>query len=198
MVKEQISLIKAKMDDWQKVLEFEKASKSKFFAALENEKEVKNYLTESQVYFVKLDDNRIGTASYKPEGNSAYMDGLTISPNQREKGYAKIAMHLIMEKVKGYKRAYLRVHPQSTSAIMVYLKEGFQITEWEDNHYGDNEPRLVMEKISKTTDKKKLANKETKTYDYGTINIRKPELAKHIGKKAKIKIIIDDKRRGLK
>lgn len=46
-------------------------------------------------------------------------------------------------------------------------------------------------KISRTTDRKKLATKETKNYDYGTINIRKPELAKFIGKKAKIKVKIE-------
>ncbi|MFH1695121.1 MAG: hypothetical protein ABH850_01685 [Candidatus Micrarchaeota archaeon] len=43
-------------------------------------------------------------------------------------------------------------------------------------------------KIHKTTDKKKLATKEMKDYEYGTINIRSPELAKHIGKKAKITV----------
>jgi len=45
--------------------------------------------------------------------------------------------------------------------------------------------------ISKTTDNKKLSTGEKKAYDYGTINIRKPELAKHIGKKAKITIQVD-------
>lgn len=45
-------------------------------------------------------------------------------------------------------------------------------------------------KISRTTDKKRLATNETKHYDYGTINIRKPELAKHIGKTAKIIIMV--------
>lgn len=46
-------------------------------------------------------------------------------------------------------------------------------------------------KIHKTTDKKKLATNETKDYEYGTINIRSPELAKHIGKKAKINVKIE-------
>ena len=41
----------------QKVLKFERASTNKFFAALENEKEVKDYLAESQLYPVKLGDN---------------------------------------------------------------------------------------------------------------------------------------------
>jgi len=47
-------------------------------------------------------------------------------------------------------------------------------------------------KINKTTDNKKLATGEKKAYDYGTINLRKPELAKYIGKKADITIIIEE------
>jgi len=46
-------------------------------------------------------------------------------------------------------------------------------------------------KIHKTTDKKKLATNEIKNYEYGTINIRSPELAKYIGKEAKVKIKVD-------
>ncbi|MFH1256663.1 MAG: hypothetical protein V1494_05235 [Candidatus Diapherotrites archaeon] len=46
-------------------------------------------------------------------------------------------------------------------------------------------------KIHKTTDKKKLTSGETKTYDYGTISIRSQELAKHIGKKAKVNVAIE-------
>lgn len=47
---------------------------------------------------------------------------------------------------------------------------------------------LFEVKIHKTTDKKKLATNEMKEYDYGAINIRSPELAKHIGKTAKVKV----------
>ncbi len=49
---------------------------------------------------------------------------------------------------------------------------------------------IFKTKIHKTTDKKKLATNETKTYEYGAINIRSPELAKHIGKKVKVKITL--------
>ena len=48
-------------------------------------------------------------------------------------------------------------------------------------------------KISRTTDKKTLATNETKSYDYGTINIRKPELSKFIGKTARVRITVNDK-----
>lgn len=43
-------------------------------------------------------------------------------------------------------------------------------------------------KICKTTDKKKLVSNQVKNYDYGTISIRKPELAEHIGKTARVKV----------
>lgn len=43
-------------------------------------------------------------------------------------------------------------------------------------------------KIHKTTDKKKLSNKQTKNYDYGTISIRSQKLAKYIGKTATITV----------
>lgn len=50
---------------------------------------------------------------------------------------------------------------------------------------------LIFEvKVHKTTDKKKLATKETKTYEYGAINIRSPELAQHVGKTVKVKVIL--------
>jgi ribosomal protein S18 acetylase RimI-like enzyme len=124
MSKRKISLVKARAEDWQKVLGFEKASKSKFFSALKTEKEVKEYLAESQVY----------------------LDGLTISPDQRGKGYAKTVVHLLLGKAKKFKRAYMRVHPENPSVLVILLKEGFKITGWEDNHYGDNEPRLLLEK----------------------------------------------------
>ncbi len=48
-------------------------------------------------------------------------------------------------------------------------------------------------KIHKTTDKKKLATNETKNYEYGTINIRSQELAKHIGKTVKVIVRTNNK-----
>jgi ribosomal protein S18 acetylase RimI-like enzyme len=146
MVGKEISLVKATKDDWQKVLGFELAAKSEYFSALENEKDVKNYIEESQVFLVKLGNKIIGTASYKPEKDSAYLDGLTIAPEYRGNGYSKKAMALLMNKLKGFKKATIRVHPKNTPAVIVYLKDGFKIINWEENHFGDNQPRLFMEK----------------------------------------------------
>ena len=146
---EEIFLVKAKLDDWQKVLEFERSSKSKLFAAWQTEAEVKKYLSNSEVYFIKLGEEFIGTVSFKSKNTSVEMDGLIVSPLYRGKGYAKFAFNLIMKKVKKFKRAHLKVHPQNTSAVLTYLNEGFQIVGWEENPFGDNEPRLLLEKYLK-------------------------------------------------
>lgn len=135
------------MSDWEKVLEFEKIGKSKYFSPYETQKEVKKYLAESNVFLVKLGKKVIGTISYQPEGESAYFNGLIISPTERGKGYATKALRLMLNKVKNFKRVYNRVHPQNTSALLTYLKEGFKIISWEENHFGDNEPRLIIEKL---------------------------------------------------
>jgi len=39
---------------------------------------------------------------------------------------------------------WLITHPLNTPAILLYLKNGFQITGWKDNYYGDSEPRIIF------------------------------------------------------
>lgn len=46
-------------------------------------------------------------------------------------------------------------------------------------------------KVHRTTDHRKLSTGEKKKYEYGTINIRKIELAKHIEKEVKITVVVD-------
>jgi ribosomal protein S18 acetylase RimI-like enzyme len=145
-----ISFVKAKEDDWPKVLQFELAAKSETYSAIENEKDIRAYLKDSNVFFIKLGDALIGTASFKSEkDDSAYLDGLTLLVRYRGSGFGAEAMDLIMEKIKGFKKATIRVHPKNSSALILYLKAGFSIIRWEENHYGDGQPRLFLEKILK-------------------------------------------------
>jgi len=150
VVAQRVSLVRAAEEDWKKVLKFELGSKSKTFAAFENEKDVRKYLRKSNVFFIQVGGKLIGTVSFESEKDkTAYMDGLTISTKYRGKGFGTEAMVLIMEEVKGFKKATKRVHPKNTPALLMYLKYGFEIVRWEDNHYGDGQPRLFLEKILK-------------------------------------------------
>lgn len=51
-------------------------------------------------------------------------------------------------------------------------------------------------KVSGTTDKKKL-KKESKSYTYGTISIRTPDLTQYIGQDVEVRIY-DKKKKGAK
>lgn len=46
---------------------------------------------------------------------------------------------------------------------------------------------ILKVKVYKTTDKKKVSGK-SKSYEYGAINIRSPDLAKYVGKTVKVRI----------
>ena len=146
---EELMLIKAGKNDWKDVLACELACKSPTYAAIDNEKDVKKLLEESEIFFLKLEDNLVGTIIYKIEkDNSAYIDGLTILPSYRGKGLATKAMGLLLNKLKSFSKVTLKVHPENTPAILIYLKTGFKIKKWEDNPFNDGQPRLFLEKIN--------------------------------------------------
>lgn len=47
-------------------------------------------------------------------------------------------------------------------------------------------------KVYSTTDKKKLSNGSSKTYMYGAINLRTPQLKAFVGKKVIVKVFNDE------
>ena len=50
-------------------------------------------------------------------------------------------------KRQGYKKATLRVHPDNKKAKEMYERRGFRVVRPEENPYGDEQPRLFMEKV---------------------------------------------------
>ncbi len=142
---ENLALQKATNNDWEILATIEKESSSKFFHALTQEKEIKDYIKDSEVFFITLDNQKIGTVSYeKKEKNSIYFNGLTIIKKYRRKGIASWAIENILSNIKNKKTMSLLVHPKNTPAILVYLKAGFSIHGWENDGFGDGEPRLSL------------------------------------------------------
>ena len=52
-------------------------------------------------------------------------------------------------------------------------------------------------KVSSTTYKKKLKN-ENKNYEYGSVSIKRPELAEYIGQDVEVRVFHIDKKGGVK
>lgn len=137
-----ITLQKAGTDDWQEILNFEKLASSRFFHAMTTQEEAEKYLQNSEVFFIISDDQKVGTLSYEIKEGANHIDGLTIKPELRKRGIAQEAIRFLVEKEN--KPFELYVHPENTSAILVYLKNGFKIVAWKENIFGDNEPRILM------------------------------------------------------
>lgn len=140
---------KATIKDWKLVEELENAAKNSFYLSRKGEENYKNYIKNCQVFLISIDKKVIGTISYKIEkNNNILINGLTILPEFRGQGIATISMGKLLNTLKN-KNLSLVVHPENTPALLVYLKHGFTIKEWRDNHFGNGQPRLYLIKNSK-------------------------------------------------
>lgn len=138
-----ITLKKAEVNDWEKVKEIETIVAHRLFHSFSKEEEFKRYLTKSQVFFIMVNNNIAGTISYEPKNGFAEFDSFTLLPEYRSKGIGAEALKQIL-KIIGIKRVELFTHPENTPAIINYLKAGFVIKSWHDNHFGDGEPRILL------------------------------------------------------
>lgn len=139
-----ISLQQIKNDEWETLADLEKQSASPLFHPLEGEKSFRNYLKKSKVFYVLGDNKKIGTISYESKDKYYEVDGMTILPKYRNKGFAQKAFSLMLKKPKIKKDWLLVTHPENTASLLIYLKAGFKIKEWKDNYFGDHSPRLLL------------------------------------------------------
>jgi len=141
---ETISLKKASLKDLEIIADIEKNASSKTYAAIIGKEELEKFLQNDQVFLIKNEESIIGLASFETNQNTAHCTGLAIYPEFREKGFGNKAMRLLLKKMEKYQRVELVVHPHNNSAIKLYLSLGFIIESWENNYFGNGEPRLVM------------------------------------------------------
>jgi ribosomal protein S18 acetylase RimI-like enzyme len=136
----------AKDADWKTVAALEKSvSGTKYYFPYTKESEVREYIKNSRVFIVETGGKAVGTVSYQMLGkDEAEINGVTVHPDFRGEGIAQQSMAFIMNELKGIKRVIAFVHPKNVPAIKLYWGASMSIESWEDDHYGDGEPRLVM------------------------------------------------------
>lgn len=144
-----VSFKRARLTDWRFVEGLEKGAASPFFCQCDGEEGYKKYIKESKVFFIMNNRTAIGTISYKREKatGTMFINGLTILPRYRGKGIATKAMKKLLTVLRN-KNVALFVHPENTPALLIYLRLGFVIKEWKDNHFGNGQPRLYLWKSS--------------------------------------------------
>lgn len=140
---------KTSSNDWKVVSDLEKSvADSKIYFAITDEKRVKRYLSDSNVYLICLSNNPIGTISFREKSEKyANIDGLTILPKYRGRGYASEAVNWLLEKLSKYNKVDVLTHPNNRIALKIYKKFGFLVGSREENPFGDREPRLRLVRI---------------------------------------------------
>lgn len=80
--------------------------------------------------------------------DEAMLYGTTVKKEFRHLGLgsALATMQEIKAKNKGIKKLKLTVRPENAAAVLMRLKNNFQINDFESNYFGDESPRFVMEK----------------------------------------------------
>lgn len=142
-----ISLKRATLKDYEEVAKIEKVADSKIYSARVKEDEIKNFIKKDFVFLIKNKSVVLGLVSFEVLNKKvAHCNGLVVYPKFRGKGFGNKAMSLILKKMCKYPRVELAVHPHNNPAISLYLSLGFIIESWQDNYFGDGEPRLLMVK----------------------------------------------------
>ena len=100
---------------------------------------------ENELFFVKKGSVTMGTiaSQMKPDG-SAYISNMSVLPEYRGQGIARMAMEMILKIVGTVPRIWLVTHPENAHALNLYMSLGFVVEKQVENYYGDGEPRLVL------------------------------------------------------
>jgi len=142
-----VTLKRATSDDKQEVADIEKKTSSEIYHARISEKEINDFFENNVIYLIKNGDVCVGFTSYENiSEKSVHIDGLVIKEEYRRHGYAKQAMAILFDKLSDCSRIELVTHPHNNNALCLYLSIGFYIESWQDNYFGDGQPRLMLVK----------------------------------------------------
>lgn len=143
-----ISFRKITIDDVDDFLALERTvDGSIIYSAMTDRQDAIEEIAKNTVYFIEKDNNIVGNMSYEIKGlKIAYISGLMVSPQFQGQGIGKQAMVAMLKELKdlGMETIELVTHPRNIKALMIYLSLGFELSGWEDNYFGDGEPRVKM------------------------------------------------------
>ncbi|KKT72744.1 MAG: hypothetical protein UW69_C0082G0003 [Microgenomates group bacterium GW2011_GWA2_44_7] len=104
------------------------------------------YLKDCQTFIYFEDNNPVGFYCYSQDNDGlVILKGVGVIPGHQNKGVGRKLMDNFLSRIEG-KKSSLVVHPKNSGAIILYLKCGYKINGWKENYYGDDQPRLLLER----------------------------------------------------
>jgi ribosomal-protein-alanine N-acetyltransferase len=104
-----------------------------------------DYLKNCEIYIAYENEKAVGFIAYENKKDLIEIMSLAIIPDYQRKGIGKLLLCHVLDILNG-KRIHLVTHPKNSPAIILYLKNGFEIYGLKENYYGDGQPRLLLKK----------------------------------------------------
>ena len=103
------------------------------------------YLKDCKIYLAYINNEVVGLFAYQELANHVVeVKQLIVLKKFQGHGYGQELLKQLF--TLSAKKIRLVTHPLNNAAIITYLKSGFQLIGWKDNYYGDEQPRLLLEK----------------------------------------------------
>ncbi len=104
------------------------------------------FLRNSDTFIYYDRDKPAGLLAFEDKDGIVGLKSIAVIPSYQGRGIGGMMVRDFI-KFNDDKELSIMTHPKNTPAIILYLRNGFQIVEWISNYYGDGEPRLKFSRL---------------------------------------------------
>ena len=112
---------------------------------------LKALIRYGKVFVIEENDEIVSIVEYMQcfDKKEVFLYGICTRKKYRSQGHAKEIMRESEKELKnlGYKEIGLTVDPNNEIGINLYKKLGYEVTEYQENEYGEGVHRYLMKKV---------------------------------------------------
>ena len=147
-----ILIVKAGEEDWPVIFKLEQTTiGDNIYQPVTDFDEFKEYFIGALMFLVVFKGKEIGYFGYKVDKNKAEVLGLLVIEDFRKKGIGEMMLKKMLDDlkiIKTVKTINLITNPKNSTALCLYLKNGFVIEGWKDN-YWQGQARVFLNKVNR-------------------------------------------------
>ena len=142
-----VRLRKAKLTDIPLLIILDKQAFNRDFDNAFTENEFKNLINNSQTCCFLLYEKTVPIGFYiytLLNNHLTEIVVIAIIPLYQKRGIGTIILKMLLNKIVKNNKVKVVTHPKNSSALILYLKNGFSIAQYVGFYYGANQPRLIL------------------------------------------------------